>query len=409
LSLSGSQRFAVLLCKFSDAAGTEPQPVSHYQDMFAEGNGGLADYWANASLAHIDLRGSNVFGWKVLGSKRDDYVAQHPDRWSKIKGAIDAFPEVDTSKYTGVVAVFNVDVGDSANQNNGVLCGPGDPTVTFLGHETGHVFGLEHSFDQSTRRLISWSAPGEYYDMHDVMSAMNVYSDGSLRFSPTGPLLATPNLDRMGWLDAARVWTPSVMNSSHVETLDLVSLGHFDRPGYLAAKVGGVYVEFRTKDGWDAAIPRDAVLIHELRDPNEIVVASDAANFVNDWQPGQRYGPPPLELAIQGGTEIDIDSFDLEAKTARITVSIHARRPIVEGPGVIFGGVAEGGGFILLPSGKIVRVPPRSPVLEALGKLAIVAEGESLSPKARRTVERAVFDDVAQLMRTLKKSAAEQR
>jgi hypothetical protein len=87
-------------------------------------------------------------------------------------------------------------------------------SVTFLGHETGHVFDLEHSFDQSDRKLVDWSAPGEYFDMYDVMSAMNVYLtyDRNQKFGGSGPLLCSANLDRMGWLPASRVWSPTGPN-----------------------------------------------------------------------------------------------------------------------------------------------------------------------------------------------------
>jgi hypothetical protein len=396
---SGSQKLAVLLCKFSDASAVEEHPTSYYQDLIERvGTGGLADYWSDASLKNIDLQGSRVFGWKVIDSKHDDFVNTHPGRWDKIRGAIDAFPEVTTSSYVGVVAVFNVGVGDSAKANSGVLCGPGDTTVTFLAHETGHIFGLEHSFDTSSRRDAPWSAPGEYFDMDDIMSAMNVNSDVGSPFSPRGPLLAAPNLDRIGWLDPDRVWTPAFASSSSVNQVDLASLGHPEVAGYLAAKIGSLYVEFRTADGWDSRIPHSAVLIHTMRDPNAVVIASDPSNYVNDWQPGQTYGPSPVELAIHGGTVVHVDSFDLQAKTARITVTHQARPIIAEGPGQIFGGVAQGGdGLILLPSGKVVHVPPRSPVLAVLDRLAVAADTDTLSPAARRSVEVAVLRDVAEL------------
>jgi hypothetical protein len=111
--------------------------------------------------------------------------------------------------------MFNVDLGDAGEAGGiGVLASPAAMSVTFLGHETGHVFGLEHSFDQSDRKLVDWSAPGEYFDMYDVMSAMNVYLtyDRNQKFGGSGPLLCSANLDRMGWLPASRVWSPTGPN-----------------------------------------------------------------------------------------------------------------------------------------------------------------------------------------------------
>jgi len=406
MSLSGSQKFAMLLCKFADSTTVEPHPTSYYQDLIERaGTGGLADYWKAASLNHIDLGGSMVYGWKVLTSTHDQYVAAHPSRWEKILGAIAAFPEVNVSGYTGVVAVFNRDIGDSGAAGAGVLCGPEDTNVTFLAHETGHVFGLQHSFDTSSRMDVSWSAPGEYYDLHDIMSAMNVYMDRTSAFGMAGPLLAAPNLDRLGWLDPSRVWTPPLTGSSSQSQLDLVSLDSPGFPGYIAAKIGTLYVEFRTVDGWDKAIPRPAVLIHFLRDPNAVVLASDPVKYVNDWQPGQTYGPSPIRAAIfHGGTWVHVESFNMQARTARITIT-HQTRPIsmldriFEGAAqIVLSQAQDGGGWIVLASGRIIPVAPRSPVLEVLDKLAIAAETEALSVEARRSVERTVFADLANLL-----------
>jgi hypothetical protein len=187
---------------------------------------------------------------------------------------------------------------------------------------------------------------------------------------------------------------------------DLVVLARtFVGTGYIAVRIGELYVEFRTQDGWDSGISRPAVLIHRLVDPNAVVLASDPTNHVNDWQPGQTYGPSPLELAIHGGTQITVVSFDLPAKKARISVVRRARPPVsAVGPGTIIGGVGvDGGGIIVLPSGKVVRVPPHWPVISLLEKLAVLADTEVLSTTARRAVEAAVLGDVARTARRLGK------
>lgn len=70
MSLHGSQRFAILLCKFSDSAHLEPNPVPFYEDLFIQrGTGGMNDYWIAASLDAINLDGSQVFGWKTLAAR----------------------------------------------------------------------------------------------------------------------------------------------------------------------------------------------------------------------------------------------------------------------------------------------------------------------------------------------------
>jgi hypothetical protein len=318
-----------------------------------------------------------VFGWRTLKSTKADFLSAHPGRQDKVNGGAAAFPEVDVTKFAGVVTIFNVDVGDAGTQG-GVLGSPTAMSPTFFGHETGHVFGLQHSFDQSNRKAETWSAPGEYYDEQDIMSAMNVDSTTVPRFGRAGPLLCAANLDRMGWLPAARVWSCPGGNSSSSDVIDLVSLGHPEIPGYLAAKLGNVYVEFRTVDGFDAGCHRPMVLLHMLSDPNAIVLASDLNHHVNDWQPGQTYGPSDLVLILNGGVRIEILSFDLNAKKARVSVRCVARNPFPMLVGQVFGGVAvDGGGLLILPNGKVLRVPPRGPVTVLLEQIGTMLEAES--------------------------------
>ncbi|MGL4541024.1 MAG: hypothetical protein ACRCUI_00775, partial [Polymorphobacter sp.] len=260
--------------------------------------------------------------------------------------------------------IFNVGLGDGGAQG-GVLCAPDDANVTFLGHEIGHVLGLEHSFDQSARMLMSWSAPGEYYDLHDIMSAMNVYSDAGHQFSPRGPMLNAANLLRMGWLPANRVWQPPSRNSSGSYDVELVALSNPDMPGFLAADLGGVVAEFRVPEGFDSGLPRPAVLIHTPADPNATIVASGLANNNNEWQPGQTYDATTRILGQTGGVRIDIVSFDLNRKVARLRVSVLAiRQPLYnETPLYILG---PGNTLVALINGKIINVPVPDPRLIAL-------------------------------------------
>src|SRR6266851_1807878 len=221
----GSQKLIVLLCKFKDAENVEPHPLSFYEDLFRRGTGGINDYWLAASHGKINLDGTKVFGWRTLGQDRAEYVNSHKSRWDKIQGAIDAFPEVRFVQHSGVVAMFNSDVEDGGRSGSGVLVNFNDHNTTYLAHETGHTFGMGHSFDQSDRKLQTWSAPGEYYDNHDIMSAMNVSHFEHPRFGPSGPLLCTAFMDFLGWLDPSRVWTPP-HSGSGTDTFELVSLGH---------------------------------------------------------------------------------------------------------------------------------------------------------------------------------------
>lgn len=365
MSLQGPQKLAILLCKFSDSAEIEPNPASFYEDLIIKrGTGGLNDYWIAASLGAINLDGSQLFGWKTLDIKRADYLTAHPGRWDKIKGAIDSFGILE-SQFTAVVAFFNVDVTDGGWQG-GVLGGPADANVTFLAHETGHVFGLAHSFDESDRiAMPTWpSAPGEYFDRHDIMSAMAVNSDSGHRFSPRGPLLNVANIDRMGWLPAARVWH-AMKNTTHSYEVDIVALGHPEVDGYLAAQAGGWIAEFRIPEGFDGGLRRPTVLFHNVpANPNSVIIASDKMNNIHEWGPGQVWGNSLLFDRF-GGTRTTIVSFDLQKKTARLRVEVKAKKPPFVDPEVIFGlGIGQlprDGVILILKNGKIIPIPIPDP------------------------------------------------
>ncbi len=204
-----------------------------------------------------------------------------------------------------------------------------------------------------------------------------------------------------GWGGSiTRVWNPVGSNNSSVQQVQLVSLGHPEIAGLLAARVSDVYIEFRTNDAWDAGLARPAVLIHEMVGTNAVIIASDPAHYVNDWQPGQRYGPDDTGLSVFGGTAVTIESFDLNAHTATITVKHVAKRPLISGGGVrVFGGIAvDGGGFIVTPSGKIIHVPPHSPLIKILDEVATASTAaERLSPKAQKKIHTTALRHIAKL------------
>lgn len=367
MNVSGPQKFAVLLVKFSDTAGTQQHDRAFYEDMFVtRGTGGLNDYWLETSLANISLDGSWVAEWKTLNTTQATFLATHPSRWDKIQGAIDAFG-VNRSEVAGVVAIFNAPLGDagSCGPGSGVLCGPEDQNLTFFAHETGHVLGFEHSFDTSDRRLMSWSQLGEYYDDYDVMSAMNVNSDSGHRFSPRGPLLCAANMMRANWIPQARIFRPPNIASSGVYDVELNALGPGTNAGFVAAEVGGLIVEFRMDDGFDAGLARPTVLIHQPADPNAVILDSNAKSHNHEWQPGQRFEAPVEILGRKGGTFVEVVSIDPRGRKAHVRVQHVAVRPPLyfEAERLILG---PGHTLVTIRDGRIVPIPEPDPRLVEL-------------------------------------------
>ena len=135
--------------------------------------------------------------------------------------------------------------------------------LTFTAHETGHGYGLEHSWAANPDR--------EYGDPWDIMSAMAVRGFADPPFGGAGPRLNAPKLHKMGWLPDNRVTTFDPAHAIIIGGIT-VRLAALERPevdGSLMARVltgDRVFtVEYRQPLAWDRGIGGDMVLIHELR------------------------------------------------------------------------------------------------------------------------------------------------
>jgi len=177
-----------------------------------------------------------------------------------IKWARDAATShgADLSPFFSVVACTNLwsDIGAPADLAGVVAQGRTTQIPRLLGHEMGHVYGLNHS-------RINGSV-ADYQDPWDIMSAANDFTTPDNEFSSIGPGINAWNMRSRGWLDESRVWQAT--NGGYDETITLRPLVRHDLEGYLAAEIpGGYLVEFRVQEEWDAGIPRPAVAGPPLR------------------------------------------------------------------------------------------------------------------------------------------------
>jgi hypothetical protein len=117
---TGSRKLAVLLCKFQDTAGLEPEPVNYFRDLFVtRGTGGLNDYWTDASLGGINLDTTEIFEWHTIEQNRADFLSARPDRGSKIQGAVDAF-QLERSLSALFTNIFNVLLFGAKDDSDGM-------------------------------------------------------------------------------------------------------------------------------------------------------------------------------------------------------------------------------------------------------------------------------------------------
>ena len=242
----------------------EPFPHWFYENLFTTsgiGFNNMIDFFRLFTHGNIDLNQSQVFGWLTLSHWRRDYTGSGVDpagRQALIDWARQAASaaHIDLSPYSGVVVCMNVltdlfgNLGEKA-----MVCDNNSMTPSLIAQEMLHGYGLDHSrADGST---------ADYQDQWDVMSTANAFMARDPNFRRIGPSLNAANIDSQGWLDPSRVWSAA---GNFDETIDLRPHYRRDLPGFLVAKVGQFYVEFRVKEGWDAAIPQSAVLVHRFED-----------------------------------------------------------------------------------------------------------------------------------------------
>ena len=295
-------------------------------ELLLNGKEGLQEYYRDISYGSYVPQFTHVQSWVAVDQTPDDDAKL--TRGARIQNCVDAHVKAgdvsDVGKYQGIIVFRNVSI-DSGNAGN-VLLDIGAWNVTFGAHEMGHTLGLEHSFDTSDRKNSSWSAPGEYFDPWDIMSAMAVYGFSNANGFTAGPDLNASSKILLGWMPAKDVqWFNFADISSSPMTL---TLGRFDQPDGANPLVVGVRlvdgrfytVEFRPKAGWDRAIPSDGVMIHrvELGGTRPYVMPGGA------YQPGASF-------TSAEGLQVDILAMDAESGIAQIALS-HPVQPLLLKP-----------------------------------------------------------------------------
>ena len=373
--------WAVLLCKFNDN-DVEPKPRAFYDQLFTSAGVGtmnMVDYFRDNSHGVVDISGSQVFGWLTIPHARSEYTGSGPNpdgRKQLVQWAKDAAvaAKIDLGPFFKVCVVMNVST-DLFGGGSGAVCSPDSTVPSLLGQEMGHGFGLRHSrIDGST---------ADYKDPWDTMSTAAAYEAPDPTYSWIGPGLNAANMDDHGWLDGSRVWNTY---GATTQTIQLRPLHRRDLGGWLCARVGPYYLEFRAKDRWDKGIPAPTVLVHRLENSRSYLMraTSGAASMGvgDDFERGSK------TFTLADWVRVTVDAIDAGSQTATVTVDYQpADQPPVVGPAELFGGVANDGGGWIFVNGHIYRVPPRSPVLVLLEQLGRLQAAVDIEITADRSVE----------------------
>lgn len=277
-SFTGQNKFATILCKFSDDP-TEGQTPAWFQNrMEGAGLDSTKTYWNEISDGTVNVSGGQVFGWFTLPHPRSYYVSPITGDGNVYSMFQDCTGVADSSvyfpNYNGVNLFFNNTIDSFAAglgtqgrwgfylDNNQLSLG-----VTWIGnngwnnsnviqHELGHTAGLPHSS----------SLQDEYGSKWDLMSFGYGFESGI-----TGAIPA-------GMIAYYRYYT-GLIPEEQVATVDLLTdttykLGQVnqyipasDTKRMLIIPINShqfYTVESRKKVGFDKYIPEAGVLIHNV-------------------------------------------------------------------------------------------------------------------------------------------------
>jgi hypothetical protein len=167
------------------------------------------------------------------------------------------------------------------------------------------------------------SALNAYCFTGTIGTAAGCFNGANLR--PSGPELNAPYKVLMGYVSSSRVLTLTPALKRQTRTVNLAAINRPEANGALMVKipvndgiVGHYYgIEFRQRSGWDAGIPQDTVLIHEVKpDPNN---SNYLTSYLQTTQGSSQFLANSTFTA--GGITITVNAINTAESTATVTVT----------------------------------------------------------------------------------------
>lgn len=400
--------WAIILVKFSDDPKADPDREI-YEKLFTDAGkdtNNMPAFFSDMSHGSIDMSGSEVFGWYTLNIKRQAYVGNKYGNESPPAGEVDRWGLLEAGKSAAIAANGNVSnfsgfvvsaygrtdlCGFTGNM--AALCDQYTLQPSLMGQEMGHGYGLMHA-----RRD---GSPDDYQDPWDIMStaAWPDWQQPDADYTSIGPGLNAQNMRFLKWLDDSRTWTTS---GKFDITVKLRPLHWLELQGFIAAEVGPYLVEFRVPERWDAGTEKACVLIHRFTDGHSYLMAADDGSI--SLTQGSVF---TRESIFEGRPRVEVIDINGETRTATVRLQYNTPAQFIDVPnspvGTLFGGITVGGGgLIITPDGRIIRVGPRSPfftLFNETAKLANTELGDNIASQlaTRRSLLRSI-NEISQSM-----------
>lgn len=332
----GSHLWINVMCKFSDFDDEIPS-VTAMDAMFSSEYPGIGHYLEEQSYGALQLNAVTL-GWYSLPGTRAEYTTSSGHLRSStfrddcLAAAAGDLPSPEQIR--GFNFVFNkstqtygfgtqarIDLGDGERIYGATHLSPNAAlNHSVIVHEMGHAYWLRHS-DQ----------PGgndAYDNTWDVMSGANYHTVYEPGFGKLAKGLNAYARQSLGWLADEDVLT--IDESVTGMTIPIERLTSPVAPGYLVATVAldetrYLTIEVRKRTSYDAELPGDAVIIHEVEprmdwDPHALLVSDLDDPAIGDesemWRVGETYVNREIGMAIEIVSE-DATGFSIVARSQR--------------------------------------------------------------------------------------------
>lgn len=276
-------KIAVLLLHCSDA----PRVTAHTRDWVHQLTGHVAGYFVDQSGQRENLE-FRVFDWVQLPFTSQEWNDFGFEAGAQVKPVVAQHLGVDLGpfeRFALVIDKFDAVLAAVAPDGIHVHVGAQSLDPALLAHEFGHFYGANHA------NLASPDGPVEYGDnfcimggegskfsfVHEPLNTVDLAGNPTTAFSDSGPGMIAPSLSACGWLDPAvhGVDLAPVLGAPPFEaSVELAPLRGAPPAGVAGPPVCAfadglipgrrLIVEYRSRDGWDRALPGTAWLVAHL-------------------------------------------------------------------------------------------------------------------------------------------------